>query len=318
MADASLFVHKCARDAHEQITRLSDFISPTIVAMWNLRWQVQGFLGAYPNAKQEDIVQRFALGSGMSGREIQRACTEVSWEEQKSRFSSILLTSTVAIFEDFTETLAGLTLSGKAKGRVANNLQFPASSDGGYQHAYAELGNPIPELTGVFTPAARAGRWYSGPHLQNLLRCFRFFKEIRNALAHNGGRVDQKLMDKYAEFASVAAPSQLGMKFVPNHTTPVLGSAVVLDLQGIRGFSDVILRLIATYDADLSDRAGALADIKSSLPSISGPDRTHLLDKSKRDRRISGLLRGSRLPHAVLTAEFLAFLRQTNRIPNYW
>jgi hypothetical protein len=65
MADGGVFVHQAATDAHAQITRLFDFMSPTIVAMWNLRWQVQGFVQAYPDATQQDIVKRFALGSGV-------------------------------------------------------------------------------------------------------------------------------------------------------------------------------------------------------------------------------------------------------------
>ena len=319
MADAGLFVHKCARDAHEQITHLSDFVSPTIVAMWNLRWQVQGFLGAYPGATQQEIVQRFALGSGIRGNEIRRACVDISWEEQENRFSSILLTSTIAIFEDFTESLVGLTLSGQTKDRAVRDLQFPASPDGrGYPRAYAALGNPVSELTGVFTPGARAGRWYSGAHLQNLLLCYRYFKEMRNAAAHNGGRADQKLVDAYSAFAPVATTSQLGTEFVPKHSPPTLEHLIVPDLRGVSGFSNVVLRLIATYDADLSDRAGALTDIDARLPCIRGGKRSHSIEISKRGKRISGLLLQAGLPTAVHTADFLDFLRRTDRIPDYW
>jgi hypothetical protein len=98
MADAGSFVYGCSRDAHAQITQLSDFISPTIVAMWNLRWQVQGFVAAFPEAKQADIVQRFALGSKTKGNELKRACIDNSWEEQKRRFSSVLLINTISVF----------------------------------------------------------------------------------------------------------------------------------------------------------------------------------------------------------------------------
>jgi hypothetical protein len=105
MADGGMFVYKCARDAHEGITRLSDFMSQTVVAMWNLRWQVQGFMAAYQNATQDDIVQRFALGSGVRGNEIKRACVENSWEDQENRFASILLMNNIAIFEDYVESL---------------------------------------------------------------------------------------------------------------------------------------------------------------------------------------------------------------------
>lgn len=178
MADGGVFVHRCAQDAHEQITRLFDFMSPTIVAMWNLRWQVQGFLTAVPDATQQDIVKRFALGSGVRGNEILRACRDVSWDDQRHRFSAIILTNTIAIFEDFTEQISGLTLTEAAARAVNKKLQFPANPSGtkGYLAAYSALGSPVPELAGVFTSAAKAGRWYSGPTIQNLLLCYRFFR----------------------------------------------------------------------------------------------------------------------------------------------
>ena len=57
-----LFVFTCNRDAHAQIGQLSDFISPTIVAMWNLRWQVRGFVSEHPEATQSEVSLRFSLG----------------------------------------------------------------------------------------------------------------------------------------------------------------------------------------------------------------------------------------------------------------
>jgi hypothetical protein len=136
VADGGLFVYKCAQDAHEQITRLSDFVSPTVVAMWNLRWQVNGFLSAYPEASQEDLVARFALGSGVRGNEIRRACVDVTWEKQKARFASILLMNTISIFEEFTDRIASLALSGLAKDKATRDLQFPTvRTRKGYQRA---------------------------------------------------------------------------------------------------------------------------------------------------------------------------------------
>jgi hypothetical protein len=136
MPDGSLFVYKCARDAHEQITRLWDFMSPTIVAMWNLRWQVQGFLTVRPESTQQELVQRFALGSSIRGNEIKRACVDNSWEEQQGRFASILLTNTIAIFEEFLDGLVGLTIANEAQTRrTAKALQFPVASGGrNFQH----------------------------------------------------------------------------------------------------------------------------------------------------------------------------------------
>ena len=318
MADGGLFVYSSARDAHEQITRLSDFISPTIIAMWNLRWQVQGFVSAHPEASQSDLVSRFALGSGVRGNEIKRACIDNTWADQEARFAAILLTNTISIFEEFAERLVGITLHGDRKRKASKALQYPNSTDGrGYQSAYSTLGTPVPELRGVFNDPSRHGRWYSGHCLQNLLLCFRFFKEMRNTLSHSGGRATPELIDAYNAFLPIATILDLGVKEIPAHSAPVLDKRIDLDLRGVNGFSNIILRIIATYDTDLSDRESAKSDIQRRLGSIQGAARGHI-DKIKKEKRIRGLLTNANLPFATLTPSFLNFLRSTDRIPDYW
>jgi hypothetical protein len=319
MQDGSLFVHKCARDAHEQITRLWDFMSPTIVAMWNLRWQVQGFMHAKPDATQNDLVQRFALGSGVRGNEIKRACIENSWEDQTGRFASILLTNTIAIFEEFLDRFVELTLSGDAKTKAVKALQYPAMKTGrNYLQAYAALGRSLPELEGVFNSGAALGRWYTGGNLQNLLLCYRFFKEIRNAGVHSGGRATVGLMDAYAAFQPIASAALLGVKEVPKHTAPTLNQVVTPNLRGVSAFSDVVLRLIATYDRDLSDRKGALCDIDVRLGKLPLTWRGRPVTAKKRQKVITGLLHSATLPTANQTAGFITFLKKTDRIPSTW
>lgn len=317
MADAGNFVYQCARDAHAQITQLSDFVSPTIVAMWNLRWQVRGFVAEHPDAKQSDLVARFALGSGFKGNEVKRACVDNSWEDQEERFASILLTNSIAIYEDFVEQLVGLTLSGDAKRRAYKDLQYPNAGGKGFQRAYVALGAPEPILSGVFNSPAVRGRWFSGSNLQNLLICFRFFKETRNALTHNGGRATADLVEAYDQFRAIATETDLSVKEVPQHSEPIEGCRVALSLRGMYGFSDVILRLIATHDANLSDRSAALGEVDRRLGKIRGPARSRV-DLDRQQKRIDGLIKRSGFPDAVITGAFKDFLRDTDRIPQYW
>jgi len=319
MPDGGLFVYKAARDAHEQITRLWDFMSPTIVAMWNLRWQVQGFLAVRPQSTQQELVQRFALGSSIRGNEIRRSCVDNSWEDQQARFASMLLTNAIAIFEEFIEGMVSLSIADENQARrTSKALQFPVGSARNYQNGYAELGAPVRELVGVFNSGAALGRWYSGAHIQSLLLCYRFFKEIRNSGVHSGGRATQELVTAYAAFQPVATAAQLGVKIVPQHAQPVLGQVMTPDLRGVYAFSDVILRLIATYDRDLSDRRGALADIEKRLGTISPLQRSRTNDPNKRTKLIAGMLTNANLPPGQHTPDFLEYLRRTDRIPASW
>jgi hypothetical protein len=48
------------------------------------------------DATQDELKQRFSLGGEIRGR-LRRASVEISWEDQKARFSYILLTNSIAI-----------------------------------------------------------------------------------------------------------------------------------------------------------------------------------------------------------------------------
>lgn len=51
------------RQASDQITALFNFVWPTAAALWNLRWQVQGFVAEVPSATVDQPEQRFVFGS---------------------------------------------------------------------------------------------------------------------------------------------------------------------------------------------------------------------------------------------------------------
>ena len=67
----------CTRDAAHRITSLFDFVWPTAAALWNLRWQVQGFLNEVPNATEQELHQRFMSGSRIQWTNLRRACIEI-------------------------------------------------------------------------------------------------------------------------------------------------------------------------------------------------------------------------------------------------
>ena len=136
----------------------------------------------------------------MKNNEIKRDYIDSSWEYQKERFSSILLTSAIYVFEDYIDRLTGLASLGTAKQQLPKTCSFRLLEAGGRNAAYTRLGPAVLELSGVFTAPAVLGKWYSGPHLESLLKCYRFFKETRNALIHNGGRATPELVAAHGQF----------------------------------------------------------------------------------------------------------------------
>jgi hypothetical protein len=98
---------------------------------------------------------------------------------------------------------------------------------------------------------------------------------------------------------------------------PTVNSRIDLDLRGVYGFSYIVLRIIATYDAILSDRRGALKEVERRLGRVAGPARAHAGQQTQ-TRRIDDLLRQAFLPRAVHSQSFITDLKGTNRIPAYW
>jgi hypothetical protein len=142
----------------------------------------------------------------MRGGEIKRACIDTPWKRQKTEFAEFVLSSLIAAFEDYTSQLAEIGVAENLRRRVSKSLQFPSStsssSTDGFVWAISTLRTTSIALTGVFRNECKAHKRYSGPTLANLLICFRFFKCIRNMLAHNGGRADQETVDAYTICAS--------------------------------------------------------------------------------------------------------------------
>jgi len=248
------YFFKATEGAHAQLTKLYDFVWPTASAMWNLRWQVAGYLQAVPNATVEQLKARFTEGADIHGANLKRACVEHSWDEQKENFARILLVNTIAVYEGWIDEV--LDSLGKKTRELTTALQFPNSTakDGkGAAWAIAQITNPESSaLKAAFYPVLSKGRYFALQKLDALLLCYRLFKELRNCDMHGGGIATQRLLDAYSQFAVVANSASLGVAEVPVHHPAALGGKVKLSLRGVVGFSHLVLKLIDTIDAELS------------------------------------------------------------------
>lgn len=275
-------------DGLAEVTKLFDFLWPTTVALWNLRWQVQGFLQAVPSASEEALAARFASESGVHGAALRRTCVTSTWAGQQEQFASFLLGSLCATFEAWCDDIARpFNVNGKA-------LQFPsdpADPNRGIGPALAKMrAFTSSSLQGAFRPALIKSPAYALPQLENLLRCYRYFKEVRNALMHSGGRATARTSEAYLLFAPVATPIALGLKEVPEHTPVSVGAKVKLSLRGVVGLSDALRRIMLTVDAELTETTAAEDEMKARSAAVR---RRHLpADPARRRKAIVKLLAG--------------------------
>lgn len=295
-------------DSSNALTELFDFVWPNAVALWNLQWQAKGFLAQMPDASVDDLNSRFVLGSKIRGANLHRLANQQAWSEMQQWFSRLLLSEVCALFEGWIESaLDELALpqtirKAGTRNSLDKHLQFPTSFDSsstaikGGMFAVAEVqGSGSSFIQNCMLPTMAKSKKNSTRTLEKLLVCYRVFKEARNDFTHHGGRASQRTVDAYAAFAHETA-SSLGINEKPELPPVSLNNQIQLSLRGVVGFSDVVLRLIATFDLLLSDSAFAENVLKKrwrekhgGLISVKPPGK-------ERDNQLAKLIRQCNLP----------------------
>lgn len=303
-------------NAHKQATYMFDFVWPTAAAMWNLRWQVNGYLQIVPTCTNEQLEARFVEGANIKGANLRRACIEHTWDQQKESFAGLLLVNSIALFESWIDDV--LDDLGKNTKTINKALQFPdstATAGKGALWAIAEITNvESSELKTAFYSALTSGHYYSISKLDEMLLCYRYFKELRNCYMHQGGISNQKLIDAYNSFSSIATPSKLGVKEVPMHYIPSIDTVTRLSLRGTVGFVGILLKIIITLDAELSrakmSEKSFIEKWKAANPHIVTLSYT----PKTRVKKINGMLERAQLPAPSDHVKFADWLKQLRLI----
>ena len=244
-------------DVVNQITDLYDFVWPTASAIWNLRWQVKGFVNevGVDNVNDQKLLDRFDWGSGIHGVNLRRACLESTWSEQQEQFVKFLIINLCALYEGWIDSVQSSLGFSK---EISNQLQFPSSTDSngrprGVFNAINEVTtNKSTLIQNTFYPTLISHKKNSISNLDHLLICYRYFKECRNCLVHRGGLANQLTQDKFLDFKSIATPSNLNAREVPEHFPVLSGKPVNLSLRGVVGFGDIIIKIVVSLDAELA------------------------------------------------------------------
>lgn len=187
--------------------------------------------------------------------------------------------------------------SGKSSKRAIDKaLQFPADSSsgkdwyGGVLDAVAALTTgEDPELVQSVRPVLHRARGTSCSQLPKMLTIYRYFKEVRNALAHSQA-VASDLVERWGAEAVGVTAAEVGLKTLPPVTVYTAGDAMTINMRTVALFDALVRRVVLTLDAELAasnvgasqveERAKAFCSAKSALPS----------DLGKRERRLKRIL----------------------------
>lgn len=303
------FFHE-TRDAAKQFSELFDFVWATAPALWNLRWQVDGFLKAVPNASPTEIAERFVFGSGIHGSNLRKACVDTSWEDQKSQFASIILTSAFSIYEYWADSILinfrGHRFTGKA-------LQFDGA--GGVHGVVSHLcATESAVLKRSYYPVFSKSQKFSQPNMPNLLKCYRYFKEGRNSQVHGGGKASQRAQQAYADFSPASDRRSLGIRGALVHEPFIEGQAVRLHLRGVVGFCDVLLKIMTTVDAELCRSIQSEAFLETILRDVSGQPNMLSANGARRNKQVLKRCTAAGLPKPADPQSIYDFMRSKHII----
>lgn len=232
------------KKALRNITSTYDTVWPTAVGLWNLRCMVNGVKKEFPNISEAELAAKFSFGSGIHGVNYKRAFEDHTWTQQQTKFTWILLNSTIPIFEEWLKELK----QNYFPDMKVKDLQFP----GQVQAEVSRLtSSPSIILKNSFysTYLGKRDRCYG--QIDALLHCYRLFKEARNCYMHNGSKADAKLINAYALYTPFATPAALCVSEVPEFSPPVLGNEIQISLRGVVGFSYILIKILVSLDTEL-------------------------------------------------------------------
>jgi hypothetical protein len=301
--DSKLFLI-ASKSVTNQITDLFDFVWPTAAAMWNLRWQVDGYVRAHSNVSDAELNGRFVAGSNITGANLKRACITTSWITQQETFAKFLLIDLCALYESWADGALQELQIAKPDGKA---LQFPNKNRGlpGYVQKLVQSQSDM--MNSCIYPSLVTHRKNSLQFIHELLICYRYFKECRNCIVHNAGQPSSVAISAYKAYSSLTT-SSLGLSEVPAHDAIAPGQRVRLILRGIVAFSEVILRLVATFDAELARSTYAEQLFIQRWKTLHKPKRLLSARHSQRHDTIKRLVVGLGLPSPKTVPDLDTFL----------
>lgn len=287
-----------------QITELFDDLWPTVTAIKNLRWQVNGYYHEMEVKQNAKLASRFVDCEDKTNRpNLYRACIEQTWEQQEYSISRNLLTNIFAVYEGWLEMILPL-LGVNEKHSI--EFQF---ADRVRPMLISLQGHPNTTLVDAFYDAYVAKKSESKlAHLENYLIVYRYFKECRNSIIHRGGMVDQRMLDAYADTLGLTA-ADLDVKEVPEiFAVSTLDETVKISLRGVVGFSQIVIKIVEVLDTEFIKADNAIncfvTQIKEFTPNpVSLPQ-----DEYNAQKRIDGLMMRSGFLPPVHSNEFKRLL----------
>ena len=198
--------------------------------------------------------ERYNTAEVVHGVNFKKSFIDMSWDCFQNNLSWLLLNSLFSIYEGF---LASIKSRFRLTDTDIKNLQFPtkkelkAGKSCGVKAVIMKIQNQNTSsiMNTCFYQKYKSSKNYPNSDIDNLLKCYRYFKELRNCYIHNNIIATKELKCAYDDYEPVK--NLLGMKKELLIAEPIIGNTMEAYLYGVIGFSDVILKMLYYIDAEI-------------------------------------------------------------------
>ena len=238
--------------AIKELNAIIDNFASALIAIRNLRCEVKGVLAEYPEFTEEMFHARYHFDEKIGWKNYKTLFSTQPFSVQEEAFTWYLLYSTCAVFEGWLARMSNLGLIAQS---MPKKLQFPVRGTR-EMNAYVTA-NTSHVMKNVFYSAYKVNKKYSYQNITALLYCYRMFKEMRNALVHNGKVATQECVDAFSDYQNNCSTVTLGTKETPIVSNVLLNAPIVPSFRGVIGFTDIVIRILISYDCELIQTQGA-------------------------------------------------------------
>lgn len=234
------------QQAVDRLTFTMGEYSVALIALEYLRLQTKQIMKRRACVSNSELRNELAAGLSVHWQDFKGLACATQWEQHEVFFSWALLEASISTFEGWVSDVG--RIMGLSNGEKTN-LQVPEH----FQRVVSRLQREChsASMRRAFYDVYGHSCKCCYPAMASMLHCFRFFKEMRNAFVHEAGRASERLVRRIVEYQRICTRSSLHVNEVPVVNPCAIGDVVVPVYRGIIGFTDVLIRILVSYDSEL-------------------------------------------------------------------
>lgn len=277
------------QNAYKRITETFDLINPVLLCTWKIKSEIEEIYVANPKTPNSELMNRYNSQKKFHGVNYQKVFVKNDWSIFEENISWILLNMLFSIHEGWVSEMKNIVVdqnSRRKKFEFEKEMEFPNRILNQLKKC-TEKKSEL--LAHNFENKLKKNKRYNMDSLNNLMYCYRYYKELRNCYVHNNIIVSEQLVNAYNDFAQLCNKHSLGIKSKPEIIKPIIGKKVNISIKGVISFSEVLLNILVTCDACLLTSSASESYFLKRIEKAIKNKRTHQNDHQKALKQVKSL-----------------------------